>query len=213
MLTHLLRKPYTEFVNFPAAVPESTPPTLSPEAIARLVDGHRHFLSFLEGRVESRATAEDILQTAFVRGLERGAEVPEEKIVAWFYRLLRNSVIDHYRRRAASTRASDAWAQEFVDHENPAHEIEQEICRCVSDLLGNLKPEYADALRIVDLEEGTLNQLAQHAGISPENAAVRIHRARKALRTQVTKACGTCADHGCLDCTCGSKTGASCSSH
>jgi RNA polymerase sigma-70 factor (ECF subfamily) len=36
---------------------------MSPEAIQRLVDGHRQFLAFLEHRVESREAAEDILTT------------------------------------------------------------------------------------------------------------------------------------------------------
>ena len=64
---------------------ESTPSTaLSPEAIAQLVKGHQQFLTFLERRVESRAVAEDILQSAFARGLERGAGVDDEKVVAWF---------------------------------------------------------------------------------------------------------------------------------
>ena len=77
--------------------------SLSPAAIQRLVDSHRQFLAFLQTRVESRAAAEDILQSAFVRGLERGADVrDEESAVAWFYRILRNAVIDHYRHRAAT---------------------------------------------------------------------------------------------------------------
>jgi RNA polymerase sigma-70 factor (ECF subfamily) len=59
---------------------EST--SLSPDAIAWLVDSHREFLAFLERRVESRAVAEDILQAAFTRGLERGADVDDEKVVA-----------------------------------------------------------------------------------------------------------------------------------
>ena len=59
--------------------------SLSPEAIQHLVDSHRQFLAFLQTRVESRAVAEDILQSAFVRGLERGADVrDEESAVAWF---------------------------------------------------------------------------------------------------------------------------------
>lgn len=182
--------------------PEGQATTLSPEAVNRLVESHRQFLSFLERRVESRAAAEDILQSAFVKGLEGGIGVPDEKILAWFYRLLRNAVIDHYRRRATSARALESYTHEFAARDNPAADVEQEICRCVSELLGNLNPEYADALRIVDLEEGNLNQLARQAGITAENAAVRVHRARKALRGQVLKACGTCADHGCLDCTC-----------
>lgn len=60
----------------------SSSKSLSPEAIARLVAGHREFLSFLERRVGSRAAAEDILQSAFARGLERGSEVQDEKVVA-----------------------------------------------------------------------------------------------------------------------------------
>ena len=74
--------------------------SLSPEAVLQLVKGHRGFLAFLERRVESRAVAEDILQAAFARGLERGAGVNDEKVVAWFYRILRNALIDHYRRRS-----------------------------------------------------------------------------------------------------------------
>jgi RNA polymerase sigma-70 factor, ECF subfamily len=184
------------------SVEQNRSKSLSPAAIAQLVEGHREFLAFLERRVESRAAAEDILQSAFVRGLERGAGVQEEKVVAWFYRVLRNSVIDYYRHRSSSTRAMEVWGRDFTESLEPDAELRQEICQCVSGLLGNLKPEYRDALRIVDLDEGKLSDLAGQSGITPENAAVRVHRARKALRRQVEQACGTCAEHGCLDCHC-----------
>ncbi|GAB1722044.1 MAG: sigma-70 family RNA polymerase sigma factor [Nitrospira sp. CR1.1] len=188
----------------------NTSTALSPEAIAQLVKGHREFLAFLERRVESRAVAEDILQTAFTRGLERGAGVQDEKVVAWFYRVLRNAVIDHYRQRSTTARAMEAWGREFPDVQEPEAELRQEICRCVSGLLETLKPEYREALRIVDLEEGKLKDLAQQSGITAENAAVRVHRARAALRRQIEKACGTCSIHGCLDCSCESSGGSTC---
>jgi len=181
---------------------EEPPKTLSPKAIAQLVAGHRQFLAFLERRVESRAAAEDILQSAFARGLERGADVQDERVVAWFYRILRNAIIDHYRHRSSSARAMEAWGRDFATNQQPEAELRGEICECISGLLGTLKPEYRDALRIVDLEEGDLSDLAQQSGITAENAAVRVHRARKALRRQVEQACGTCAEHGCLDCHC-----------
>ena len=187
-------------------------PPLSPDAIARLVEAHREFLAFLERRVESRATAEDILQAAFARGLERGAGVQDEKVVAWFYRVLRNSLIDHYRRRSTSARAMEAWGREFAENQSAPVELRDEICRCVSTLLETLKPEYRDALRIMDLEEGALSDLAHQAGISAENAAVRVHRARRALRRQVERSCGTCAEHGCLDCHCKTVNGSPCGS-
>lgn len=176
--------------------------SLSPDAIARLVAGHREFLAFLERRVESKAAAEDILQAAFVRGLERGSEVQDEKVVAWFYRVLRNALIDHYRHRSTSALALETWGREFSESQEPDVVLQQEICRCVSGLLDDLKPEYRDALRAVDLEDGKLSDLADQSGITAENAAVRVHRARKALRRKVEQACGTCAEHGCFDCHC-----------
>jgi RNA polymerase sigma-70 factor (ECF subfamily) len=182
--------------------PES-PTSLTPEAIQRLVDHHRQFLAFLQTRVESRAAAEDILQSAFVKGLERGAEVREEEsVVAWFYRVLRNAVIDHYRHRASTERVLEGWSKEVVAHEAPEAELKDEICACVLGLLDTLKPEYRDALRIVDVDEGSLNDLAEQVGITSGNAAVRVHRAREALRKQVQIVCGSCAEHGCLDCRC-----------
>jgi len=185
--------------------------SLSPAAIQRLVDSHRQFLAFLQTRVESRAAAEDILQSAFVRSLERGADIrDEESTVAWFYRVLRNGVIDHYRHRASTARALEGWGKEFAEHEAPEAELKQEICQCVSALLDTLKPDYRDALRVIDLDEGSLNDLAEQAGITSGNAAVRVHRAREALRKQVRTACGSCAEHGCLDCHCKPKGAEGC---
>jgi RNA polymerase sigma factor (sigma-70 family) len=185
--------------------------SLSPAVIQRLVESHRQFLAFLQKRVESREVAEDILQSAFVRGLEQGAEVrDEESAVAWFYRVLRNAIIDHYRHRASTERALTRWGKEFVTQEAPEAEMTQEICQCVSALVETLKPEYGEALRIVDINDGSLKELAEHSRTTPGNAAVRVHRAREALRKQVRIACGTCAEHGCLDCHCtpkGSSTG------
>jgi RNA polymerase sigma-70 factor, ECF subfamily len=182
---------------------QESPNSLSPGAIQRLVESHRQFLSFLERRVESRAVAEDILQSAFVRGLERGGEVrDEESAVAWFYRVLRNAVIDHYRHRASTERALEGWGKEFIGQEIPEAELRQDICQCISALVETLKPEYQQAIRIIDLDDGSLNDLAQQSGITSGNAAVRVHRARQALRKQVRTVCGSCAEHGCLDCHC-----------
>ncbi|MCE7979107.1 MAG: RNA polymerase subunit sigma-70, partial [Nitrospira sp. NTP1] len=104
----------------------------------------------------------------------------------------------------------EAWAREFPDVQEPEAELRQEICQCVSSLLDTLKPEYREALQIVDLQEGKLKDLAQQSGITPENAAVRVHRARAALRRRIEQACGTCSVHGCLDCSCEASSGSKC---
>ncbi len=76
------------------------------------------------------------------------------------------------------------------------------VCDCIGSLVDTLKDEYAAAIRGVDLGGSSVKSFAAEAGITPGNAAVRVHRAREALRRQVVRACGTCATHGCLDCHC-----------
>jgi RNA polymerase sigma factor (sigma-70 family) len=174
----------------------------SPRIIERLVANHREFLGFLERRVGDRALAEDILQDAFVRGMAKVSELrDEESAVAWFYRLLRNAVIDQARRHGAAGRSLAAFASELAQSpEEP--ELATQVCRCVAELADTLKPEYAEAVRRVEIDGMTMKEFAERAGISTNNAAVRVFRAREALRKQVTRSCGSCAEHGCLDCTC-----------
>ncbi len=175
------------------------------EVVRALVDNHRQFLGFLERRVGSRATAEEILQAAFVKTLEKGGALRDgEGAVAWFYRLLRNALVDHYRRQAAEGRALEREARELTEAVDP--ELKQVVCACVGELLPTLKPEYADILRQVDLEERGVVDVAREVGITANNAGVRLHRARVALKKQLERSCGTCASHGCLDCTCKSSS-------
>ena len=176
------------------------------EVATRLVDSHRQFLAFLERRLGDRALAEDILQNAFVKTLEKAESIrDDESAVAWFYRLLRNAIVDHHRRSSVRNRALDGLAAEMKDAVEPPHEIRGAICACVGELAQNLKPEYAEAIRRVEVEDVPVNVFADEAGISANNAAVRVFRAREALRKQVKASCRTCAEHGCIECTCGSK--------
>lgn len=188
--------------------PSSEEAPLTSDVVATLVGNHREFLAFLQKRLGDRALAEDILQEAFVRGMPKlGALEQEESAVAWFYRILRNAVVDYHRRRASSHRKLEALAAELEGQVQPAAEVQGAVCQCVAELATTLKPEYAEALRRVEVDGVAVKDYAVEAGISANNAAVRVFRARDALRKQVVRSCGTCADHGCLDCTCGSKAG------
>jgi RNA polymerase sigma-70 factor (ECF subfamily) len=174
---------------------------MTPEVLDLLVENHREFLRFVERRVGNRATAEEILQDAFVRGLDRADEI-RDSAVGWFYRVLRNAIIDHQRRKASANRRLDEFAAELETNERGNEELERVACACVGRLADTLKPEYAEALRRIEVENVAVKDYADAAGISASNAGVRIFRAREALRKQVARSCGTCAAHGCLDCTC-----------
>ena len=186
--------------------PEESAPIEDIAAI--LVANHRDFLAFVQKRVGDRATAEEILQDAFVRSMDKFDTV-RDTAVGWFYRVLRNAIIDHHRRNAAAQRRAEAYAHEepLVDDDS---ELQRVVCKCVAQLADTLKPEYAAALKRVEVDGISVKDYADELGISSNNAGVRIFRAREALRKQVVRSCGTCATHGCIDCTCGQSAAHGC---
>ena len=167
-----------------------------------LVENHRAFLSFLERRLGQRELAEDLLQEAFAKALPKLESVrDEEAVTAWFYRTLRNAVIDHHRRAQVADKGLERLVSE-LETEAPVGPVHAEACRCVLRLAETLRPSYAEALKRIEVDGIPVKDFAAEQGISDNTAAARISRARKALRAQVTVSCGTCAEHGCLDCTC-----------
>jgi RNA polymerase sigma-70 factor (ECF subfamily) len=181
-----------------AAEPDETPAPL-----AILLENHRAFLKFLQRRVGDRELAEDILQDAFAKLLDRPGQAPsDEGVVPWFYRTLRNAAIDRFRRQGTANRAVEAFAREVEVHVTPEPEMATEICACVSRLATTLKPEYAAALQAIDVQGTPVKAFAEQQGLSATNAGVRVFRAREALKKRVAESCGTCADHGCRNCTC-----------
>jgi RNA polymerase sigma factor (sigma-70 family) len=171
--------------------------------LSTLLENHRAFLNYLERRVGDRALAEDILQDAFAKVVSRPEQAPaDESVIPWFYRTLRNAAIDQFRRRGAADRAYEAFARDLKAYDAPRDDMEAEICACVSRLAATLKPEYAEALEAIDVTGTPVKTFAEQKGLSPSNAGVRVFRAREALKKRVTESCGTCADHGCVNCTC-----------
>jgi RNA polymerase sigma-70 factor (ECF subfamily) len=177
-------------------------PSEPPAATALLVENHRAFLRYLERRLGDRALAEDILQDAFVRHLRHGDDVPDEALVPWFYRVLRNALIDRLRSQASEGKAVEALAHE-LEAAAPPEAVRAEVCACITRLAASLKPEYRDAIHAVDIEERPVKAFADAEGLTASNAGVRLFRARAALRRRVVESCGTCAEHGCRDCSCG----------
>jgi RNA polymerase sigma-70 factor (ECF subfamily) len=204
LITHHPREHYTPR---PAAILSSIPISESPAEerapLDVLLENHRAFLRYLERRVGDRELAEDILQDAFVKVMDRPDQAPaDEGVVPWFYRTLRNAAIDRFRRREAAGRAVEAFARELETQVSPEPELEAEICACVGRLARTLKAEYAEALQAIDVQGTSVKAFAEQRGLSVSNAGVRVFRAREALKKRLTESCGTCAEHGCRNCSC-----------
>jgi RNA polymerase sigma factor (sigma-70 family) len=173
------------------------------EVFDQLIAQRKHFFAFVQRRVSDHALAEDILQSAYLRAFEHRDDFrSSESITAWFYRLLRNAVIDNYRRHTSKQKALATWARELEGSAHLPAEFQDEVCACLNGILRSLKPEYSEILRAVDIDEQRVQDFAQQHRLSISNAGVRVHRARAALRKRLLRICSTCAEHGCVNCNC-----------
>lgn len=177
------------------------------ELMQRLLAEQSAFRAFLRKRLSDDALIEDLLQQSLVKAVERGHELNNhDSAVSWFYRILRNAVVDYYRSHAADRRKLDGFHDELVtsgeDKMPGLDEARPTLCACLAPLVGQLRPVYADLIRRVDLEGESPEAVAKDLNVTSNNLTVRLHRARQALRVTLEKTCGICTKHGCLNCTC-----------
>jgi RNA polymerase sigma factor (sigma-70 family) len=159
------------------------------------------FVAFARNRLGDHHLAEDVVQESLVKALtaDRHPET-EEETTAWFYRILRRSIIDVYRKQGARRRALERFEKEFP--EKPDQEAEGELCKCFRRLLAVVPERYRELLEEVDLKGKEPDEVAATLGLTRNNLTVKLHRARKHLRKALVANCRACSVHGCLDCTC-----------
>lgn len=173
----------------------------------RLLEEGSAFRAFLRKRLSDDAVVEDLLQQSLMKAVERSHELKKsDSAVSWFYRILRNAVVDYYRAHAADHRKVEGLLREMVasgEDQTPAlDDMRPTVCACLGTLLHQLRPGYADLIRRIDLEGESPAAVAKDLKVTSNNLTVRLHRARQALRTSLEQSCGVCSKHGCLNCTC-----------
>jgi RNA polymerase sigma-70 factor (ECF subfamily) len=159
------------------------------------------FVAFARSRVGDAHLAEDVVQESLIKALASANKpTAEEDTMTWFYRILRHSIIDLYRRRSVNKAALERLEREL---ESPPDRKEKRVaCGCVKTLIPTLKPDYAELIRRLDLGGETPEQVGVALGMTANNLRVRHHRARQQLRERLEQTCQLCAKHGCVDCTC-----------
>jgi RNA polymerase sigma-70 factor (ECF subfamily) len=162
------------------------------------------FVGFARKRLNDPELAADAVQEALLKAL-KAADKPKDsdKIVPWFYQILRRTIIDIYRRSATRIQAMESFEQEQA---TPSTEDVKAICECFKPLLSTLPPQYEQVLDAVDLQGREPKQVADELNLTWNNLNVRLHRARVALRGRLEETCKACSVHGCLDCTCSVST-------
>jgi len=193
--------------SFPDGSKGRPPEGLADADIRSLVAERARFQRFVAARVGNNADAEDILQNSLLRALGGGAGLRRsEKVVAWFYRILRHAIADHYRqKKSTEVRMEKLWSSLQAagnDRVDPPADWNTAICVCFHGLLPTLKPRYAELLRRIDLRGESRETAAKDLKITRATLDVVLHRARVALRERLEIFCGACSQEKCVECFC-----------
>ncbi len=158
-------------------------------------------VGYVRSKVSDPNLAEDIFQDSLLKALQKAGHLEKrERLIAWFYRILNNAIVDYYRRRGVEAKHQARLALEVMPEAGTEEWVR--LCGCFRDLIPTLKPEYRQLIEQLELGDGEPERVAERLGISRNNLKVRRHRARQALRQRLEETCRVCAEHACLDCTC-----------
>jgi RNA polymerase sigma-70 factor (ECF subfamily) len=162
-------------------------------------------LRFVQKRVDDPDLAADVLQESLLKATRAADSLEDqEKVLPWFYMILRNTISDLYRKQDAERRRLlrlEGGPDLQMDEEE-----EKVLCECIHSLIPTLKTEYADLISELDLGGASPKEVAKRLGLTINNLKVRRHRARNQLRKRLEDTCKICTKHGCLDCTCADRS-------
>lgn len=164
---------------------------------------HREkLLNFIRSKVSDPELAKDILQDSLLKAIRALPDLDEDdKILSWFYQIVRNRIIDHYRRSGTESQKMEEYAQEITSFYE-SEEEETTVCQCFRGILDQLKPEYSVLIKEMELGDELPEQVAERLNITRNNLKVRRYRARQKLLDKLEETCGKCAAKGCIDCEC-----------
>ena len=148
--------------------------------------------SFFRRRLTDDALVDDLLQETFLR-LHRNRQQLDDvqRMEAWIFRIARNLLTDHYRRRERSRMETGAPAGEFADDEQrePVENENQQIGKWLQAAIEFLPPTYRDAIRMYEIESLSQREIADRLNLSLTATKSRIQRGRAKLKSLLDDCC------------------------
>ena len=177
------------------------------DPIQQILSARAACLLFLRKRVGDAGVAQDLFQQSVLRAIEgRSSLRRREDALAWFYSILRHTLVDYLRKHTVEAKGKKAYGQSLLHSGHgkvpPFEEVGDDPCSCAYVLLPTLRPSYAELIRRIDLEGESSKTVAQDLVMTRNNLRVRLHRARQMLRARLVDFCGPCCERSCRNCMC-----------
>ena len=151
---------------------------------------NRELYLFILSKVKDGDIAKDILQDSFIKIHKNLVHLKNEKSIKfWIYRIVNNSIIDHFRNNKPGYEFSDKDVITEADNEMTSC-----LSSCILPFIEKLPSKYKEALKLTEFENYSQHQLAEHLGISYSGAKSRVQRAREKLKEIFEECCNISAD-------------------
>ena len=157
---------------------------------------HNHYervRKFIFALVKDEWVADDLIQETFIKVQKNLIQLKEEsKLSSWIFRIAYNLCQDHFRKMSQSSKSDRVLTEKKEILAEPLFqkELEQhQMGECVQEKVRLLPESYQTVLVLFDLMEFSHQEIAEILDISVENVKVRLHRARKKLKTILEEEC------------------------
>ncbi|MCP4371302.1 MAG: RNA polymerase sigma factor [Deltaproteobacteria bacterium] len=149
---------------------------------------------FITGLVKNRWIAEDLIQETFIRVQKNIDSIRDQsKLSSWIFRIAYNLCQDYFKSQKKNNHDTGKPEESLPGPfwEIPVQkELEQfQMGACVQEQINLLPEQQRIVLILYDLMGFKHAEIADILDITKENAKVRLHRARKGLKSILKEKC------------------------
>ncbi len=153
---------------------------------------------YIRAIVQNELIADDLTQETMLRAFKsRSGLRDSSKFVPWLFRIAINVCRDYFRKQKGTReQLFSNWIsvepQDLRDDNAPHLDKVMEcseMSECVQQFFADLPDAYRTVIIMHDMEGMTNPEIADMLGISLATVKIRLHRARKRLRTVLKDAC------------------------
>lgn len=153
---------------------------------------------FILALVKDEWAADDLIQETFLRIQKNLSSLRDSsKMSSWIFRIAYHLCQDHFRQLKVAQKNESIDEEKietledvFVQEELVQKDLERrEMGQCVQNQIDLLPQSLRAVLVLFDLMELNHQEIAETLGITIENVKVRLHRARKKLKTILEEKC------------------------
>jgi RNA polymerase sigma-70 factor, ECF subfamily len=150
----------------------------------------KNIYRFIYYKINNKEEAEDLTSLVFLKTwdyIQNSAIEDFKTLKALFYKVARNVVIDHYRKKSTQQTVvseNDISQLNLIDEKQDLEQMIEigEDLKLIQNKLFNLKDEYREAITLRYINEFSISEIASIMEKSNGNVRILIFRALKALR-------------------------------